>query len=278
MRRSRMMTVLAIAAIAGLSSRARADFDLGTAGNFSVLGASTVTNTGPTVLDGGDLGVSPGTAITGFGPGTIVAPYTVHAGDAVAAQAHVDLLTAYNVAAGMAPTAVLTGIDLGGLTLQGGVYFFASSAQLTGTLTLDAGNDPNATFVFQVGSTLTTASASSVTVIHSVPGHTPAIIWQIGSSATLGTTTDFRGHILALASITMTTGAMIHDGSALALNAAVTLDSNIIVNSGLAAVPEPATMALALLGGALLGLPSIARTLRSRSPRSAPAPVDSGVV
>ena len=190
--------------------------NLGTAGNFAVLAGSTVTNTGSTVIDGGDVGVSPGTAITGFPPGTITPPFTTHAGDAVALQAQTDLTTAYNAAAGLAPTQDLTGTDLGGLTLTPGVYFFSSSAQLTGTLTLNDQGDPNAQFVFQIGSTLTTASNSSVVTINdasTMPGCT--VYWQVGSSATLGTATAFEGHILALTSITLTTGSTILDGSRL---------------------------------------------------------------
>src|SRR6185312_12950077 len=121
---------------------------------------------------GGDVGVSPGTALTGFTPGIIVPPYTIHAGDAVAMQAQNDLSIAYNAAAALTPTQNLTGQDLGGLTLLPGVYFFSSSAQLTGTLTLNNLGDPNALFVFQIGSTLTTASNSSVVSINggSIPG------------------------------------------------------------------------------------------------------------
>ena len=133
---------------------------LGTAQSFAVLGGSTVTNTGPTIITG-DLGVSPGTAVTGFPPG-IVTGGTIHAADAVALQAQSDTTTAYNDLAGQACTIDLTGQDLGGLTLVPGVYCFSSSAQLTGALTLDAEGDPNAVWVFQIGSTLTTASNSSV--------------------------------------------------------------------------------------------------------------------
>ena len=153
----------------------------------------------------------------------------MHAADAVALQAQNDLTTAYNAAAGLAPTQNLTGQDLGGLTLTPGVYFFSSSAQLTGTLTLNDLGDPNAQFVFQIGSTLTTASNSSVVTINggSMPGCN--VFWQVGSSATLGTGTAFEGHILALTSITLNTGATILDGSALARNGAVTLDTNSFV-------------------------------------------------
>ena len=128
------------------------------------------------------------------------------------------------MAAGLAPTQNLTGQNLGGLTLTPGVYSFSSSAQLTGTLTLDAQGDPNALFVFQIGSTLTTASNSSVVFINGGQGNNT--FWQVGSSATLGTGTAFTGNILALASITLTTGANIRCGRALARNGAVTQDHN----------------------------------------------------
>lgn len=220
---------------------------LGTAGNFAVLAGSTVTNTGSTIINGGNVGVSPGTAITGFPPGTVNPPYTTHSADAVASQAQSDLGHAYSVAAGLAPTQDLTGTDLGGLILTPGVYFFSSSAQLTGKLTLDDQGNSNAQFVFQIGSTLTTASNASVTTING--GSTPPcdIFWQVGSSATLGTGTAFEGHILALTSITMKTDATILDGSALARNGAVTLDTNTITNCA-SSVPEPTTLGLLAIG------------------------------
>ena len=166
---------------------------LGTAQSFAVLGASTVTNTGPTIVTG-DLGVSPGSAVVGFPPG-VVTMGTIHAADAVAAQAQLDALTAYNFLAGQPQNTNLTGQDLGGLTLGPGVYRFNSSAQLTGTLTLDAKGDPNAVFVFQIASTFTTASNSSVVVINS--GIACNVFFQVGSSATLGTGTQLSGSILA---------------------------------------------------------------------------------
>lgn len=223
MRTTRLLQ-LALIVTGSFPMQINAAVPLGTAGNFAVLAGSTVTNTGPSIIDGGDVGVSPGSAIVGFPPGVITPPHTMHAADAVALQAQKDLTTAYDVAAGLALTQDLTGQDLGGLTLLPGVYFFSSSAQLTGTLTLDALGDPDAEFVFQIGSTLTTASNSSVVTING--GLTPGcdVFWQIGSSATLGTDTTFQGHILALTSITMTTGSSILHGSALARNGAVTLD------------------------------------------------------
>jgi hypothetical protein len=223
MRARRAGIVLAAGvAFACVPAVAQAAVGLGTAAPFAVLAASTVTNTGPSVLNG-DLGVSPGTAITGFPPGIVNG--TVHAADAVAGQAQIDLTTAYNEAAGQAFTTDLTGQDLGGLTLTPGVYHFDSSAQLTGALTLDQQGNPDAQFVFQVGSTLTTASSSSVVLIN---GDSPCnVFWQIGSSATLGTTTAFQGSILALASITANNGATVQ-GRLLASTGAVTLDTNTI--------------------------------------------------
>jgi len=197
---------------------------LGTAQNFAVLGA-TVTNTGPTMISGGNLGVSPGLAITGFPPGIVNPPGTIHAGDAVALQAQSDATIAYNNLAGQPCTSDLTGQDLGGLTLIPGVYCFSSSAQLTGTLTLDAQGNAGAVFIFKVGSTLTTASNSALRVING--GSVCNVYWQIGSSATLGTNTAFAGNVLASASITLNTSAML-SGRALARTGAVTLDTNTI--------------------------------------------------
>ena len=196
---------------------------LGTAASFAVLGGATVTNTGPSVITG-DLGVSPGNAITGFPPG-LVGGGAIHAADAVALQAQNDVTTAYNFLAGQACNTILTGQDLGGLTLTPGTYCFTSSAQLTGTLTLDAQGDSAAVFIFQIASTLTTASNATVQVING--GLPCGAYWQVGSSATLGTTTTFVGNILALTSITLQTGTSVA-GRALARNGAVTLDTNTV--------------------------------------------------
>ncbi len=225
---------------------------LNSANAFGILGASAVTNTGPSVV-GQDLGVWPGTSITGFPPGIVLG--TIHNDDAVAMQAQADALTGYNFLAGLAPTQTLTGQDLGGLTLDPGVYFFASSAMMTGQLTLDFQGMNNAIVVFQIGSTLTTASASSVLVIN--PGTNDQVFWQVGSSATLGTTTAFYGSIIADASVTLNTGTTINCGRAIALTAAVTMDDNTVDTGNCASsttpTPEPATLSLVGTGAIATG-------------------------
>ena len=153
---------------------------LGTATPYAVLAGTTVTNTGPSVISG-NVGVSPGTAITGFPPGLVNAG-TIHAADAAALQAKNDLTTAYNDAAGRSPVVDETSQNLGGQTLVPGVYSAASGMALTGTVTLDAQGDPDAVFVFQAGSTLITASSSRVALIGGAQACN--VFWQVGSSAT----------------------------------------------------------------------------------------------
>ena len=220
-----------------LSVCLNAQITLGTTvGTFGVLAGSTVTNTGNTVVIG-SLGVSPGTAITGItgiapgGPGLVSG--TIHSADAVALQAQNDLTAAYNAAAGAASTATWN-VDLGGHTFFAGVYTASTSLGLTGTVTLDAQNNPNAQFIFQIGSTLDAATGSSVNLIN---GAVPAnVFWQVGSSATILAGSSFSGNILAFTSISFGSGASLQ-GRALARNGAVTLLGN--------AITTPAT-----LGGA----------------------------
>jgi hypothetical protein len=194
---------------------------LGSAQSFAVLGASTVTNKGPTVITG-ELGVSPGTAVTGFPPGSVTGG-TIHAGDAPATAAQAAAHTAYGALVAEPCGTNLTGKTLGtspgAVTLSPGVYCFNSSAQLTGTLTLNG----SGVYVFKIGSTLTTASKSSVVLAKgAMPGN---VFWQVTSSATLGTNTVFEGSILANISDTVTTGATVA-GRVFALTGAVTLSGN----------------------------------------------------
>lgn len=229
---------------------------------FAVLGTATVTNTGTTLIYG-DIGVSPGTAITGLASITQVG--TVHAADAVAELARAQALSISASLAALPFVTDLTGQDLGSVgVLTPGVYRFASSAQLTGNLVLDFAGNANSAFVFQIGSTLTTASASNVTVLNGGAGS--SIFWNVGSAATLGTGSTLAGNIFATSSATLTTGARILCGRVLALNGAVTMDSNIISNDcsgagaygsgrsdfgsgGFAgAVPEPSAWAMLIFG------------------------------
>lgn len=222
---------------------------LATAQPFVVLGGAGVTNTGPSVLNG-DLGVTPGTSLSGFGAPAVVNGAT-HNNDAVAAQAQADLTTAYNVAAEqpIAPGNDLTGVDLGGLTLSPGAYGFSTSAQLTGQLTLDAHGDPSAQFVFVIGSTLTTASASLVILTN---GASPCnVFWKVGSSATFGSGTAFEGNVLALTSISLNSGVTVL-GRTLARNGEVTLISDVLTLPGCATetTTTPTTTETATAGGA----------------------------
>jgi serine protease AprX len=217
------------------------------AGSYAVLAGSTVTNTGPSTI-GGNLGLHPGTAVTGVSAQTVDG--STHAADAASLKAKADLTAAYDAAAAKTPTATAPA-DLGGSTLTQGVYNSASSIGLTGTLTLDAQGDPNAVFVFQAGSTLITASASRVELVN---GAQPCnVFWQVGSSATFGTSTVFAGNVMALASITMNDGVSL-TGRALARNGAVTLIDDTITAAHCAAAPaRELDVSLALPAAAGIG-------------------------
>jgi len=229
------------------------EVNLGAANSYAVLAGTTITDTGSTTIKNGDIGVSPGSAITGLGSITLSGG-VVDMGDAAGAQN--ALAAAITTAVGLTPTSLndyttFNGGNLGGLTLTPGVYHFSSSADLTGTLTLDDQGNPDAVFVFQIGTSLTTAGAVvSINDPSSTPG--TSVFWQVGSSATLGTATAFEGNILAADSITLVNGSTDLDGRLLAETAAVTLDTDTITAPP-AEVPD-AGGTLLLLGSALAAL------------------------
>jgi len=266
--------ILIVSALVLSAAPAWAD-SLGTAANFAVLGAQTVTNTGPTTIVG-DIGVSPGTSIVGLGSITLTG--TVNQTNAVALQAQSDLNIAFtnfqNLGLGSSAITIPGGVLSG--TYTPGVYF-APAASLTGTIFLNDGGVGGQTFIFYSPSTLTTASGSVVNVSGLLP--TDSVYWIVGSSATLGTTTSFEGNILALSSITLNTGATIGCGRALAETGAVTLDNNTIsigcgsttlttgggFNGGggttvIVGTPEPATFLL--LGAGILCIALLSRRSR----------------
>jgi type VI secretion system secreted protein VgrG len=220
---------LAFAALVTFAAQGKAQ-SLGSAGTFAVLGGSTVTNTGTSNIVG-NVGVSPGSAITGFPPG-VITNGALHAADPTATEAHADLATAYTAFAGLAspPANNLTGQDLGGKTLTPGVYHYDVAATWSsGTLTFDAQNVPTARFVIQIGTTLITPSSSSVVLINGADARN--IYFQVGTSATLGSGSSFIGNILADASIT-TVGGTNLTGRLLAVVGAVTLDTNNVTGTG----------------------------------------------
>lgn len=228
-----VVAVISLGLLGSLTAGAATTVSLGVADSFAVLGGSTITNTGSTTVNG-DLGLSPGTSVTGFPPGIVNG--TQHIMDATAAQAMADIVTAYNSLASQASTSIVSG-DLGGLTLTPGVYTSNSALGLTGTLTLDGQGNPNAVFIFQVGSSLTTSSGSRINLINGAQACN--VFWQVASSATLGTNSNFVGNLVALTSITATTGASVN-GRVFARNGAVTLDTSPITKpSCILSTPTP---------------------------------------
>jgi type VI secretion system secreted protein VgrG len=234
---------------------------LGSATTFGVLANATLTSVDKTSVIG-DLGVAPGTAVAGFPPGKVSG--TIHAGDPDATQAQADLTTAYNDAAGRTLGAIEVAGNIGGQTFPPGLYFSSSSlAVSSGNLTLDAQGDAQGVWIFQMGSTLTTISGTQVILTNGAQASN--IFWQVGSSATLGTSTIFQGTIMAKASITMQTGATLY-GRALAQNGAVALDANTIIIPLLPPPPSFGPISRASDGSVTLlitNTPSLILTLQS---------------
>ncbi|PVU84153.1 sortase [Cellulomonas sp. WB94] len=239
-----MTSVGLLIALAGSAQAATPAPPLGTADSFAVLAGAGVTNTGPTTLSG-DLGSYPTLTITGDAS-IVFASGVNHAGDAVTQGAQTDLTTAYDAAAAAVSTSTIPA-DLTGMTLTPGVYTSSSSMGLTGEVTLDAGGDPAAVFIFQAGSTLTTGPGSRVTLTGGAQACN--VFWQVGTSATLDTSSVFRGTVLAMTSVTANTGATI-EGRLLARNGAVTLDTNTITRPSCATVPTATPTATAAVGAA----------------------------
>ena len=217
-----LVAAVTLVALSGVPAGAATAPNLGSATPFAVLAGTTITNTGPTVISG-DIGLAPGTSITGFPPGLVLG--TSLAADAASLAAQNSSTAAYGVAAGETPFSTIAGGTLGGTTLAPGTYKSASALAVNGTVTLNGGGDASAVFIFQAGSTLTTASSSTI----ALEGGAQAcnVFWQVGSSATLGTSSSFVGTILAQTSITLNTGANVM-GRLLAQTGAVTLEDNTI--------------------------------------------------
>jgi cell division septation protein DedD len=246
---------------------------LKTARRFAVLAGSGITNTGPTTITG-DIGTFPTTSITGTS--TLVLNGTNHRGDAVTQQAKKDLVAAFINAANQGPVTPIAGGLLGGRKLVSGVYGSASSMDLTGTLTLNGQGRTDSVFIFQVGSALTTASTSQVRLVNGAQGCN--VFWEIGSSATLGTGSNFQGSLMARTSITATTGAAVH-GRLLARNGAVTLDTNTITKPTCAAggpTPTPTATATPTPGPTATATPTPGPTATA-TPSPTPTPTSTVV-
>lgn len=227
-----LFAVFALGLFGLIGAKAATTVNLGSTSDFAILAGSTITNTGSSVVNG-NVGLSPGTAITGFPPG--LTNGTQHVANSTALNAQTDLVTAYNNAAGQSPVTIAT--ELGGTTKTAGTYSSANGTfSITGTLTLDGQNDPNAVFIFKTASTLITAGSSNINLINGAQACN--IFWQIGSSATLGINSIFKGNVLAQTSVTLTTGANV-TGRVLARDGAVTLDSNTITKAVCTVAPTP---------------------------------------
>ncbi|MEA2828842.1 MAG: hypothetical protein QOG43_3281 [Actinomycetota bacterium] len=251
-------------------SGAAAPISLGAAASFGVLAGTGVTNTGLTVING-DLGSCPTVAITGFDPPGVVHG-TIHAGGPVACQAKSDLDAAYDATVLLAPTTSYLGpTDLGGLTLTAGVYNSPTSFGIGDTLTLDAAGDPNALFTFQAGTTLISSANTTVLLVNGAQACN--VSWQVGSSATLGLGSTFKGSVLAYTSITVGAGIDV-EGRLLARGGAVTLDSDAVTTPecappGSLTLTQTPTSGTALVEGTAVALPVTTVTdTRSATPRN----------
>ena len=247
--RAGVVLLAATFALAAATSSAQAQsVGLGTAGASAVLAGSTVTNTGPSVITG-NVGLYPGVAVTGFPPGLVLGG-TMHVGDGVAQQAKADLAAAYDDAAGRSSGATISA-NLAGSTLSSGVYTSATSMGLSGALTLDAQGDPDAVFIFQAGTSLTVGAGSHVLLVNGA--RSCNVFWQVGTSATIGAGSTFAGTVMALSSISMTTGATLR-GRALARNGAVTLDTNLVTKPGCAGPPTAVDISATSVTGQPVGM------------------------
>lgn len=228
-----MLLLVFILSAPVVSNAADMPVNLGTASGFSLLAGSTITNIGTTSI-AGNVGLHPGTAFSG--QDTAVVGGTIHLADAVALQAKNDFFAAYTEVSNRAGNGI--GAELGGSTMTPGVYSASTNIQITGTLTLDGQNNNDSIFIFKAGSTLTTASSSKIELINGANPNN--IFWQVGTSATLGTNSEFKGTILAMQSVTATTGADIV-GRLMAMDGAITLDNNSISNFIFVPVVETTT-------------------------------------
>lgn len=226
-----------------------AKVSLGTADNFAILAGSAITNIGSSVVNG-DLGLSPGTSVTGFPPATLNG--TQHVSDTLAIQAKTSLTNTYTDASNRTPVTII-GTELGGTTLVPGVYASnAGTFGLTGTLTLDAQGNPDAVFIFKSASTLITASNSRIVLMGGAQACN--IFWIVGSSATLGTNSTLEGTVVAVTSITLNTGAHV-DGRVMAQNGAVTLDSSTVIKTACVVAPTPTPTPVVVVVAATTSVP-----------------------